>query len=59
MKAGDQVMWAATNGNVRFGKILEWVPETGRWFTEIFPSDTGELGFCTWFKPESLIKQGS
>lgn len=58
MQVGDKVLWAGTNGNVRTGRLLEWLPDEARWFVEIYPSGNtdAEQGFPTWFKPESLIK---
>lgn len=58
LAVGDEVMWAALNGNVRTGKIIEWFAPTGTWFVEFYPSGKAkrDRGFSTWLKPEELIK---
>jgi hypothetical protein len=58
MNPGDEVLWAALNGNVRTGRLLEWFPDTSRWFVEIYPAspDKRDQGFRTWIKPAALIR---
>lgn len=58
LAVGDEVAWAALNGNVRTGRIVEWFAPTATWFVEFYPSGKAkrDKGFSTWLKPEELIK---
>lgn len=58
LAVGDEVQWAALNGNVRTGRIVEWFPATATWFVEFYPAGKAkrDCGFSTWIKPEALIK---
>ncbi len=57
---GDRVLWAAKNGTVRRGRIVEWAALSGRWFVEIdHEPKFGRKpnGFKTWFDTRDLIKE--
>ena len=58
MDEGDEVLIAAENGNVRTGKLVEWVSMTSTWFVEVYPSGKAkrDRGYSTWIKPEAMIK---
>lgn len=58
LAVGDEVQWAALNGNVRTGRIVEWFPATATWLVDFHPSGKAkrDRGFSTWLKPEALIK---
>lgn len=63
---GDRILWAAKNGTVRHGRIIQWDPlpewtkRTGHWFVEIdHDPKFGRKpnGFKTWFNAADLIKE--